>query len=169
MILGESRIIPGGMIHSCSGVVKYRQSGKSIEICLQLVSGEVDIARIWLRQPKRLSYPSRPTISHSQVLGVFSEIPDGRSLSLASRSDLDQFLQRPVRINCENKTYAWASCGCVTSASWPTDTKAFSQSADSSYTSIPLCPSYPQNQFTRSCFNSPASISLDVLDAEREP
>jgi hypothetical protein len=37
---------------------------------------------------------------------------------------------------------------CVTSVSWPTDPKAFSQSAVNSWAWIPLCPSYPQNQFT---------------------
>ena len=31
---------------------------------------------------------------------------------------------------------------------WPTDPKAFAQSAVNSWAGIPLCPSYPQHQFT---------------------
>ena len=61
-----------------------------------------------------------------------------------------------------------ASCVCVTSVSWPTDPKAFCQSAVNFWTLIPLCQSFPKDLFTRSCSNLPASISLVVLYAKRE-
>jgi hypothetical protein len=60
------------------------------------------------------------------------------------------------------------SCACVTSGFWPTAPQAFLQSVVNSSTLILLSPSSLQNEFTNSCSNSPASISLDALYAKRE-